>query len=171
MHPLANFFLENFHNFWLMVKSHEFTLFIRGIFLSLSGGGKNSKKCFAWNVPKHKVKPKNSRNSTFFSKIKISPCPKMANSACLFAVQDSCKISCVLQEFLAQAKFLQEAYHIITKSKSVWLSQSVTTLVICRKQQAPKKTFSTVTSNSGRASLKYLENVWHFNALFMWRCK
>ena len=29
-------------------------------------------------------------------------------------VQDSCKISCDLQEFLAQAKFLQEAYHSIT---------------------------------------------------------
>ena len=29
-------------------------------------------------------------------------------------VQDSCKISYVLQEFLVQAKFLQEAYHIIT---------------------------------------------------------
>ena len=28
---------------------------------------------FAWNVLKHKVKPKNSRNSTFFSKTKISP--------------------------------------------------------------------------------------------------
>ena len=31
-------------------------------------------------------------------------------------VQDSCKISYVLQEFLVQAKFLQEAYHIITTS-------------------------------------------------------
>ena len=29
-------------------------------------------------------------------------------------MQDSCKISCVLQEFLAQAKFLQEACHSIT---------------------------------------------------------
>ena len=28
---------------------------------------------FAWNVLKHKVKPKNSSNSTFFSKTKISP--------------------------------------------------------------------------------------------------
>ena len=28
---------------------------------------------FAWNVLKHKVKPKNSRNSTFFQKLKFSP--------------------------------------------------------------------------------------------------
>ena len=28
---------------------------------------------FAWNVLKHKVKPKNSRNSTFFKKTKIPP--------------------------------------------------------------------------------------------------
>ena len=29
---------------------------------------------FAWNVLKRKVKPKNSRNSTFFSKLKFPPC-------------------------------------------------------------------------------------------------
>ena len=28
---------------------------------------------FAWNVLKHKVKPKNSRNSTFFKKLKFPP--------------------------------------------------------------------------------------------------
>ena len=28
---------------------------------------------FAWNVLKRKVKPKNSRNSTFFSKLKFPP--------------------------------------------------------------------------------------------------
>jgi len=28
---------------------------------------------FAWNVLKHKVKPKNSRNSTFFQKLKFPP--------------------------------------------------------------------------------------------------
>ena len=31
------------------------------------------KNFFAWNVLKHKVKPKNSRNSTFFQKLKFSP--------------------------------------------------------------------------------------------------
>ena len=31
------------------------------------------KKFFAWNVLKHKVKPKNSRNSTFFQKLKFPP--------------------------------------------------------------------------------------------------
>ena len=31
------------------------------------------KHFFAWNVLKHKVKPKNSRNSTFFSKLKFPP--------------------------------------------------------------------------------------------------
>ena len=31
------------------------------------------KKIFAWNVLKHKVKPKNSRNSTFFKKLKFPP--------------------------------------------------------------------------------------------------
>ena len=31
------------------------------------------KKFFAWNVLKHKVKPKNSRNSTFFQKLKCPP--------------------------------------------------------------------------------------------------
>ena len=40
-------------------------------FISLKNFEKNF---FAWNVLKHKVKPKNSRNSTFFSKKpKISP--------------------------------------------------------------------------------------------------
>ena len=31
------------------------------------------KKFFAWNVLKHKVKPKNSRNSAFFKKLKFPP--------------------------------------------------------------------------------------------------
>ena len=31
------------------------------------------KNFFAWNVLKHKVKPKNSRNSTFFKKLKFPP--------------------------------------------------------------------------------------------------
>ena len=31
------------------------------------------KKFFAWNVLKHKVKPKNSRKSTFFQKLKFPP--------------------------------------------------------------------------------------------------
>ena len=31
------------------------------------------KKFFAWNVLKHKVKPKNSRNSTFLKKLKFPP--------------------------------------------------------------------------------------------------
>ena len=35
---------------------------------------KNFEKIFfAWNVLKHKVKPKNSRNSTFFQKLKFPP--------------------------------------------------------------------------------------------------
>ena len=33
-------------------------------------------------------------------------------------MQDSCKISCILQEYLAQAKFLQEAYHSITRARA-----------------------------------------------------
>ena len=34
---------------------------------------KNFEIFFAWNVLKHKVKPKNSRNSTFFKKLKFPP--------------------------------------------------------------------------------------------------
>ena len=47
-------------------------------------------------------------------------------------VQDSCKISYVLQEFLAQAKFLQEAYHIITNWIPLWLSFDLQTFIFCQ---------------------------------------
>ena len=57
--------IENFH--------HQFMLFIGGeIFLSVSKILKK-KNFFAWNVLKHKVKPKNSRNSTIFQKLKFPP--------------------------------------------------------------------------------------------------
>ena len=39
-----------------------------------SVGKKFQKIFFAWNILKHKVKPRNSRNSTFFSKLKFPPC-------------------------------------------------------------------------------------------------
>ena len=81
---------------------------------------KNFEKIFfAWNVLKHKVNPKKLKNFNFFFKIKIPPLPKDSKNLNFFnfnQVQDSCKISCVLQEFLAQAKFLQEACHSITTS-------------------------------------------------------
>ena len=46
-------------------------------------------------------------------------------------MQDSCKISCVLQDFLVQAKFLQEACHSITIGDPTWVS--VTWLVETRR--------------------------------------
>ena len=68
--PSKKFFLKNF----LTDRKNSSPNHVVYWWWNFSISQKNFEKFFfAWNVLKHKVKPKNSRNSTFFKKLKFPP--------------------------------------------------------------------------------------------------